>query len=232
MKGRIILVFSTVIQLFLWSVLGLAQIISSSLVGRVTDSSGAPVPNITVLVKNSGTGSVHAVVTNASGTYIATNLEPGIYDISVKANGFRELQISGIRLQAAQTVRENLVLEVGQVRQVVSVKAKAPLLRTDSGTIGGTLNELQITSLPNSMQSIDTLEGLVPGAQTQAKEQPLTGERVIGGGVTSRSMEFPSKIISSGAAQQASLGWKISLPRAHFRNLKWRARMLMPSSVR
>src|SRR5579883_1797547 len=90
MKGRIILVFSTVIQLFLWSVLGLAQIISSSLVGRVTDSSGAPVPNITVLVKNSGTGSVHAVVTNASGTYIATNLEPGIYDISVKANGFRE----------------------------------------------------------------------------------------------------------------------------------------------
>jgi len=182
MRGRIILVFSTVIQLFLWSVLGLAQIISSSLVGRVTDSSGAPVPNITVLVKNSGTGSVHAVVTNASGTYIATNLQPGIYDISVKANGFRELQISGIRLQAAQTVRENLVLEVGQVRQVVSVKAKAPLLRTDSGTIGGTLNELQITSLPNSMQSIDTLEGLVPGAQTQAKEQPLTGGARYWGG--------------------------------------------------
>jgi hypothetical protein len=144
----------------------LGQNISSTLVREVTDATGSAVPRASITVTNQGTGISKQAASDASGSYSIPNLPAGIYTIMAKKEGFQLLRITGVRLLAAEAVRQDLVLRLGSVHQAVTVIGKVPLVNTESATIGATLSSQQIADLPITTQSIDGLLNLVPGAQT------------------------------------------------------------------
>lgn len=170
------------LSLILCAGLASAQVISGSIVGTVSDPSGAAIPEAEINVRNTGTEAEITVKADSSGTYVVSNLQPGTYELLVSGGGFENLRVTGIGLLASQTVRQDVTLKIGAVGQSVQVQATPNLIHTDSSSIGGSLNSRQVSNLPLSMQSIDSLEGLVPGAQTQVKEQPLTGGARYWGG--------------------------------------------------
>ncbi len=151
-----------------------AQIITSSIVGEVTDASGASVPEAQITVTNQDTGISAKTVADSSGVYSVPSLQPGVYTVTASKVGFRSYQVTGIRVLASQSVRVTARLEVGDVQQTVNVSGEAPLVHTESPTIGGTISIKQMQDLPLAQQSIDGLMALVPGAQASGSS-PQTG---------------------------------------------------------
>src|SRR5439155_2596869 len=115
------------------------QNIRGSIVGNVSDSSGAVVPGAQIKVTNQETGIAVKPTTDASGTYTVPDLLAGTYMVSVAKEGFKTHEFSGIRLLTGQTARQDTVLELGEVAQTVEVRAAPQLVQTDSPTVGGTL---------------------------------------------------------------------------------------------
>ena len=170
---------------FLW--LGVSgalhgQQIRGSIVGNVTDSSGAAVPGADVTVTNQGTGIAVKTTTGTAGTYTVPNLLAGTYQISGAKQGFKTFQFSGIRLLTGQTVRQDVVLEVGAVVQTVRVSAPAQLVQTDSPTVGGTLLTRELNNLPFVTTTTDGLMNLVPGMSrglTYGNANPSIGRCLV-----------------------------------------------------
>src|SRR5262245_57613412 len=114
---------------------GYGQIITSSIVGHVTDASGAVVPGAEIVITNQGTGIAVQAVTDSAGTYAVTNLYAGVYDVQVKKEGFEAVRVAGVNVLASQTVRQDIVLKVGSIQESVTVSGETPLVHTDSMNI-------------------------------------------------------------------------------------------------
>jgi len=110
---------------------------TATLVGTVTDNTGAAVPKATVNATNVQTQVASHGETTAEGNYYIPFLNIGEYEITVEAAGFKKLVRSGISLQAGSTIRIDAQLEVGALSQSVEVTAATPLLATDSAAVGG-----------------------------------------------------------------------------------------------
>ena len=139
------------------------QDIRGSIVGNLTDSSGAAVPGAQITVRNEGTGIEFKTTTGATGTYTVPDLLAGVYEVGVGKEGFKTYRASGIRLLSGQTARQDIMLELGEVAQTVNVSAAPQLVQTDSPTIGGSLLTRELTDLPFVTTTTDALFQLVPG---------------------------------------------------------------------
>ena len=139
------------------------QEIRGSIVGNVTDSTGAAVPQAQITVKNEGTGIESKTATDGSGTYTIPDLLAGMYTVTAVKEGFKTYQAAGVRLLSSQTARQDVVLQVGTVQQTVEVTAHTQLVQTDSPTIGGTIEAREIADLPFMTTTTDGLMNLVPG---------------------------------------------------------------------
>lgn len=176
MKKRISIFLA--VQLFLMCGSLLAQNISSSIIGNVTDQQGAVVPGAQIIVKNVETGVTVQANTNSAGTYSVPGLLAGVYTVTVKKDGFEVSRTDGVRVFSAQTKRVNTQLVVGGLQQTVTVTDQAPLINTDSMTIGDSITASQLANLPTSQQTVDAFVALAPGVQS-------TGDAtnpIIGGG--------------------------------------------------
>src|SRR2546426_5508621 len=154
------------------------QNIRGAIVGNVTDSSGAVIPGAQITVTNQGTGIAVKTTTDAAGTYTVPDLLAGTYQVNVTNQGFKTSQFSGIRLLTGQTVRQDVVLEVGAVVQTVEVAARPQLVQTDSPTVGGTLLTRELTNLPFVTTTTDGLFDLVPGmskGEVNGNSNPVIG---------------------------------------------------------
>src|SRR5262249_1212592 len=128
--------------------------------------SHAVIPSITVNITEVNTNFHRAEVTNESGFFAFANLDPGTYRVDIEHPGFREMKREGIALQANTTVRVDLELQTGDVRQVVDITSEEPVLQTDRADTGAKVESQQLSTLPllnqrNYQNSII----LVPGAQ-------------------------------------------------------------------
>src|SRR5690349_17371286 len=110
-----------------FAVIASAQSFRGTLVGRVTDSAGADVPNATVTVTQAATNQVRTVTTNDSGEYVVAQLQPGEYSVKVDATGFKSTINQNIVLQTDETRRVNVTLDVGSVNETVTVEGEAPV---------------------------------------------------------------------------------------------------------
>ena len=108
--------------------MGWSQDTRGSIVGRVTDPSGAVVPNAQVSVTNAAMGTKASLSTNQDGFYAAAFLQPGQYDLEAVAQGFKTAVRKGVTVQVSQHLEVNLTLEVGQSEQAVVVTGEAPLM--------------------------------------------------------------------------------------------------------
>jgi hypothetical protein len=116
--------------------------------GRVTDETGAGVPDAAVQVTNAATGVERRTVTNERGLYSVPNLIPGPYQISLHKVGFKPVSRSGITLAVRQTAAIDFALVVGTVNERLDVTAEAPLLETARTSIGNVVENRKITELP------------------------------------------------------------------------------------
>lgn len=129
----------------------LAQSNRATITGTVTDSSGAIVPGATVSVTNTATGTVTTGVSTRDGIYSIANLFPGTYSIAFKKDGFKALVESGIVLESTQVAELNAKLQIGTAVETVTVTAAAPVLDTETASIGTNMNGNTVTDLPLSI---------------------------------------------------------------------------------
>ncbi len=156
----------------------LGQGVNSSILGRVTDTTGAPVPGVKITVTNTQTGiAVHAV-TGQAGNYSVPELISGTYAVMGTKQGFARRTVSGIQVLSSSHVRVDLVLKVGSVTQHISVVGHTPLVQTDTTNISSSVTTRQLNNLPTSLQTIDTFLGLAAGVQSlngDASNPPIGG---------------------------------------------------------
>jgi hypothetical protein len=149
--------------LLLSGVSNLRAQVSASLTGVVSDTSGARVPSAAITVKNLETGAARSTATDDSGRYQVLALPVGEYEIRVSKAGFQEQIRSGIHLVVGQEAVVDLTLQVGEVKQQVTVAGEAPIVNTTTRDISGLVGERQIKELPLNGRSYDLLLQLNPG---------------------------------------------------------------------
>src|SRR5579863_1367099 len=109
-----------------------AQVAGATLSGTVTDASGSAVANATVSIKNTETGIVREVTTDAAGLYSVPNLPPAVYDVRTSAMGFSTLNQTGVTLTVGAQQTLNFSLKVGQMTENVTVSGEAPAVELTS----------------------------------------------------------------------------------------------------
>src|SRR5215469_12304218 len=137
---------------------------TATIVGTVTDTSGAVVPNCKITVSNHDRGFVREVQSNSAGAYTAARIPIGNYDITAELAGFQKLIHSGISLAAGQEQRVDLTLTVGQVAQQISVSGNVARVETESATLSSVVTSKQIQNLTLNGLNFGALTFLVPGA--------------------------------------------------------------------
>jgi Carboxypeptidase regulatory-like domain/TonB-dependent Receptor Plug Domain len=140
-----------------------AQVVGGTVLGTVTDPSGAVIPEAQVSIKNESTGVVTAVTTNKDGFYTAPNLLPGSYEITVSGPGFATEVRKSVTLTVGAQQVVNVTMHVGAVTQTVQVAGTAEAVQLASSAITGSVNATTVLELPLNGRSWTDLANLQPG---------------------------------------------------------------------
>ena len=154
----------------------IAQVDRGSIVGIVSDPSGAKVAGADVTITNSATDQSIKVTTDTSGAYAANLLRIGAYSVTVEKQGFKRAVKPGVEVGVNQVVRVDLNLQVGATTESVEVSGVVPLLQTESSSLGTIETEKRISDLPLNGRNFIQLAYLGPGANSG-----MTGSNVSGG---------------------------------------------------
>jgi hypothetical protein len=140
-----------------------AQSVSGTILGTVTDSTGATVAGAKVTIVNEGTGLTRVLTADSNGEYTAPALPTGHYTITSEMTGFKTVALSNIEVGVDQRVRINIKHEVGAMTESVSVTADTPLIQTSSSELGTTVGSTQIEALPLNGRNFVSLTRSIPG---------------------------------------------------------------------
>ena len=140
-----------------------AQSVSGTILGTVTDSTGATVAGAKVTIVNEGTGLTRVLTADSNGEYTAPALPTGHYTITSEMTGFKTVALSNVEVGVDQRVRINIKHEVGAMTESVSVTAETPLIQTASSELGTTVGSTQIEALPLNGRNFVSLTRSIPG---------------------------------------------------------------------
>src|SRR5215472_5032031 len=121
---------------------------TASIRGLVTDPSGAVVPGANVVLVDTGTGVQSTAKTNPAGEYLFEFLSPGTYKVEVRSPGFKVFAHENIALDLARQLRIDMPLEPGQITETINVEGQGPLVDTENGALGTTVQNQMVTALP------------------------------------------------------------------------------------
>ena len=161
---------------------GLAQTTSTSILGTVTDASGASIAGAKVTATNVNTGVPLSTVTTDTGDYAFPLLQVGDYAVAVEHPGFKAETRKGIVLQVNEKFRVDFRLQVGSQTEQVTVTAEAANLRTDEASLGGTVEQRRLVELPMNGRNVGNFAVLNPGVGFGSRHG-YDGQSGGGGGV-------------------------------------------------
>ena len=141
----------------------LAQV--ATLTGRITDQTGAVVPQASVTARATDTGLTTTTETTSEGYYTLPALPPGQYELSVTKQGFVPVKQTGLELTVQQVVRLDITLKVGALSETIEVQAQTPLLDSESSTVGQVIGNRQVSELPLLGRNTYALAMLVPAVR-------------------------------------------------------------------
>ena len=199
MRSRTLWVFAVSVGMVLASTVSLhAQSTYGSIVGSVTDSSGASITDAAVTLTNLGTGEKRTQQSGADGLFTFPNLFPGQYRVDVEKAGFKHFARPGITVQVQQSSQVAAVLQVGEVSQVVEVTSQTPLLQTESASLGQVVEQRKADELPLNGRNIFNLITVSPAAVAQGGsggspvgQNPFSwGNYQIGGSFANQGAEY------------------------------------------
>lgn len=144
---------------------------TGTILGTVTDTSGAVLPNATVEVTNTATSVTHRTRTTEAGDYSVPDLQPGPYSVNVQAPGFSSQMVNNITLVVAQQARVNAVLKPGTAAETIQVNAGAVALDTDTSSVSQLVSQKQVDQLPLNGRNFLNLLFIGAGAVQTVGEQ-------------------------------------------------------------
>jgi len=156
---------------------------TAQLTGRISDQSGAVVPDAQVTLTNLNTGLSRESASNDEGYYTIPLIPPGEYRIAAKKEGFKPAIRSGVVLNVEQVARIDLTLEVGQVTEVTEVVSTGAMIETETGTLGNVRTQKAISELPingrNFTMLVHLTAGSVPTSTQMSGALPITAKRGV-----------------------------------------------------
>ena len=175
-----------------------AQSTNGSLTGTVVDSTGAVEAGATVTLTNVGTSEKQTQATGDTGLYSFVNLYPGQYRMTVDKAGFKRTDRQNVIIQVQQTTRLDITLTVGQATETVTVTAEAPLLQSETSSLGQVVEMRNATELPLNGRNVFSLVSVAPSVvmQGQAGSAATTvnpfawGNFQVGGSFANQSAEY------------------------------------------
>jgi hypothetical protein len=144
---------------------------TGTIVGTVTDSSGAVVPGATVIITNTAKNLNQQTVTTSAGTYAVPSLLPGPYSVAVTVKGFSKETVTGVELAVGKEITVDVRLKPGAVSESVNVAASAMALDTENAAVGQVITERQVVDLPLNGRNFTQLLLLGAGAVQNSGEQ-------------------------------------------------------------
>ena len=149
----------------------------ATLVGSVTDQTGAAIPGAVITVTNLGTALERAVESNAVGQYRVFPLNPGDYSVSAESAGFKTQIRNEVTLQVADVIELGFVMELGDVTETIEVTGAAPIMQTQEASVAGVVREEDLQRLPVNQRNFTRLILLMPGTSSRKRSQSRgTGE--------------------------------------------------------
>ncbi len=139
----------------------------ATIVGTVTDPSGAVVPNVQIVLTNTDTGVSKTIPTNDAGQYVAVDIQIGHYNVKATSAGFKAAEQKNIVLTVGDRVRVDFQMQLGAAQETVTVEANAVHIQADSGEQSNLITEQQMSQLSVNGRTIYQLVALAPGASSQ-----------------------------------------------------------------
>src|SRR5262245_17491268 len=172
--------FATLFLVLLFTLTLTAQAPSGDISGVVADPSGAIVPGVTVTLTNPATNAVRTALTNEAGLYVLRAIPPGVYNLRAELSGFRAVERKNIEVQVGSSNRIDVTLEIGEVNSIVEVLGGAPVLQTETASIGTVIENRRIVELPLNGRNYLQLASLIPGATTNGPTSSQGKQRMGG----------------------------------------------------
>ena len=154
--------FTLLLIVMAFSSVALAQ--DATIVGSVTDPTGAAVPNASITITNTETGIDRTVTTGTDGQYVAPELKIGHYLVKAQATGFKAQERKDLVLQVGDRTRIDFKLEVGNTTETITVEGNAIAVQTDSSEVSSMVTSQQVADLPTNGRTLYNLFALAPGA--------------------------------------------------------------------
>ena len=159
---RLVLLLAALVLLF--AAQGLAQ--EATIVGTITDPTGASVPNVSITVTSIDTGLTRNLTTSSDGQFVAPDLHIGRYTVRAAASGFKVAEQKDIVLAVNDRTRVDFKLTVGSAQEQVTVEAAAIAVQADTGEVSDVITGQQLTQLSTNGRSMYSLISLTPGASS------------------------------------------------------------------
>ena len=131
--------------------------------GVVTDTTGAVLPGVTVVVKNTGTNVTRELVTDEAGRYRANALQPGVYEVTATLGGFQTATFGNLEVPVGQTLAADIRMRAAGVTETVTVTAESPLIDTRRTDVSNVVGETAIQNLPINGRRWENFVLLGPG---------------------------------------------------------------------
>ncbi len=162
-----------------------AQATRGTILGTITDQTGAAMPGVTVVATETRTNVSYDTVTNETGNFTFPNISDGIYNVKAELQGFKTVVREGIRLAVNTSIRVDLALAVGELAETVTVSGETPLLQTDRTDTGRMLESIQVAAMPLSFnRNFQGHDGhgarRQPALQAALRVLQLAGQPLVG----------------------------------------------------
>src|SRR4030081_3229273 len=148
-----------------------AQSTYGTIVGSITDSSGAAITDANVTLTNVGTSEKRSQSSGSDGLFTFVNLFPGQYRVDVEKQGFKHFAHTGITVEVQQSAHIDAALQVGEVSQVVEVTAETPLLQSETSSLGTVVDAREANELPLNGRNIYNLATATPSVIPQGNTE-------------------------------------------------------------
>jgi hypothetical protein len=157
-----------------------AQTYYGTIVGNVTDASGAAIPGAKITVRNTGTNGTYTATASGHGSYSVAQLAVGTYEVQVTSGNFKEFVATGVEVHVSTTTEVNAVLQVGSMTEKVTVQVNDVQVQTVSAEVGEVIDGTQVRELPLNGENFVGLTQLSPGVSAAASYDG-TGKGLSGG---------------------------------------------------
>jgi hypothetical protein len=185
------------------------QATEGTILGTVTDATGAVIANGAITVTNAGTGAVRKTQTDESGEYVITNLPLGSYSVGAESKGFKRAIHPPVPITVKARVRVDFMLEVGETAQSVEVSAATPLIKTDTAEVGGVVARHVLQEVPVFGRNFLALAALVPGTTNgppTSRQRDFSGAAVTIAGASAEANNFIIDGISNNMEFSGAMG--------------------------